>query len=147
MAPPKKSGIRKVKQRGKELRQVTKCLRQRLAWCNRTGERYDPEVEQYSVYPRAIADERGNPNTGSKSVWKDKLRKRYVNQVIMDALPQGWSPDIIIVDAMFIINCKPLRNNRSIADYTMFLFNRFLLPHYDGHVNEIHLLFDNPAKF
>lgn len=37
-------------QKLKEMNQVTKCLRQRLTWCNRTGQSYDPNKEQYSLY-------------------------------------------------------------------------------------------------
>ncbi len=59
------------------MKQVTKCLRQRLSWCNRTGQTYDPNQEQYSVLPRAIANEKGCPRKGVKSIWKDKIEKKY----------------------------------------------------------------------
>ena len=59
----------------KHLKQVTKCLSQRLAWCNRTGQTYDPSTEQYSTLPRAICDENGTPRKGSKAAWTDKLEK------------------------------------------------------------------------
>ena len=58
---------------------LQKCLRQRLAWSNRTSQRYDPVKEQYLVYPRAICDEEGNPQKGAKSNWTEKLRKRYTH--------------------------------------------------------------------
>ncbi len=61
----------------KELKQVTKCLQQRLTWCNRTGQTYNSTLEQYSLYPRAIADEQGFPIKGVKSVWKEKIGKHY----------------------------------------------------------------------
>ena len=108
MAPKKK---RIMNQKEKDMKQVNTCLRQRLAWCNRTGQTFDQTVEQYSVYPRAIADENECPLKGSKSVWKEKLCKRYTDvssPVISDMLPDQWSPDGIIIDAMFLINCKPL---------------------------------------
>ena len=92
-------------------------------------------MEQYSVYPRAIADENGCPLKGSKSVWKEKLCKRYTDvssPVISDMLPDQWSPDGIIIDAMFLNNCKPLRNVPNITDYSTFLFKRFVLPYLAG---------------
>ena len=148
MAAPKKVSKRLMNQKEKEMKQVNKCLRQRLAWCNRTGQTYDPVKEQYSLYPRAIADENGRPVKGLKSVWKDKLKKRYPGptaQVVLNMLPNQWKADAVILDAMFFINCKPLRNTENITDYSSFLFNRFLLPHYQAQVNEVHLLFDAPS--
>ncbi len=45
---------------------------------------------------------------------------------------------------MFFLNCKPLRNTHTICDFSKFLFDRFLLPHYQAKVNEVHMLFDAP---
>ena len=129
-----------MNQKEKDMKQVNTCLRQRLAWCNRTGQTFDQTVEQYSVYPRAIADENGCPLKGSKSVWKEKFFKRYTDvssPVISDMLPDQWSPDGIIIDAMFLINCKPLRNVPNITDYSIFLFKRFVLPYFAGGASEI----------
>ena len=56
---------------------MVKCLRQRLAWCNRTGESYNLTSKQHSIYPHAISDELGNPHRGTKANWTDKLGKRY----------------------------------------------------------------------
>ena len=49
MAPQTKVSKRNINLQKKEHDQITKCLRQRLAWCNRTGQTYDPSVEQYST--------------------------------------------------------------------------------------------------
>ena len=73
MAPQTKVSKRNVNLQKKEHNQITKCLRQRLAWCNRTGQTYDPSVEQYSTYPRAISDVNSKPPKGSKSTWTDKI--------------------------------------------------------------------------
>ena len=72
----------------RECKQAIKCPRQRLAWCNRTQQRYDPNKEQYSLYPRALCDESGIQHKGVK-IWTDKIRKRYSSaspQVMMDSL-------------------------------------------------------------
>ncbi len=50
MASPKSVSKLLMNQKQKELKQVNKCLRQRLAWCNRTGQTYDTTKEQYSIY-------------------------------------------------------------------------------------------------
>lgn len=68
MAPLKKNKKR-VSQKEKELRQVAKCLRRRLAWCNQTKLPFDTTHEQYSVFPRALANEEGNPHKAAKSNW------------------------------------------------------------------------------
>ena len=74
--------------------------------------------EQYAILSRVIADENGHPVKGSKAVWKDQLKKRYPGptaQVVTDILPTDWKADTVILDAMFFINCKPLRNTRTIV--------------------------------
>ena len=146
MASPKVESKRRVSQRERELKQVTKCLRQRLAWCNRTGQTYDPSNEQYSTYPRAICEETGAPHKGSKAVWTDKLEKRYSTKtcestpVITHVLPRGWVPEVIILDAMFLIQCSPLRQTMTIMDYAKLLLNRFVLQHYQAGVRYMYYL-------
>ena len=46
MVPVKKINKRAMNQKEKELKQITKCLRQRLTWCNRTGQSYNSTIEQ-----------------------------------------------------------------------------------------------------
>jgi hypothetical protein len=58
------SSIIKKKQKRKTAKErdsekVIKCLQSRLAWCNHTGQKFDAEKEQYSIIPRALADENG----------------------------------------------------------------------------------------
>ena len=47
----RKMSKNRVFQKEKESRQVAKCLRRRLAWCNRTKLPYDTSHEQYSLFP------------------------------------------------------------------------------------------------
>ena len=92
MAPPKVTK-RKLSQKDKENKLVNTCLRRRLAWSNRTGLTYDSSKEQYSLYPRALANECGIPHKASKSIWTDKLRTRYHSTnppIFLNALPTGW---------------------------------------------------------
>ena len=145
MSPQTKVSKRNINLQKKEHDQITKCLRQRLAWCNRTGQTYDPSVEQYSTYPRAIADVNGRPHKGSKSTWTDKIGKRY-QSVVLNTLPQGWIPDVAIIDGMFLINCTPLRSISNISEYAMLLFKRFIAPHFNAGAIEVHLVFDTESR-
>ena len=138
---------RKSKQKEKEAKQVIKCLRKRLTWYNQTKLPYDPSNEQYSVLPRALADEDGNPHKGSKRIWSEKLESRYQSihlPVFIKTVP--WLPQVDIVDAMFLVNTRPLRRTKTIEEYAILLFNRFILEHYKAGVREVHLIFDKPSK-
>ena len=131
----------------RESKQMTKCLRQRLAWCNRTGQSYDSTTEQYSIHPRAICDETGGPQKGVKSKWAENLRTRYQSAdspVILDCLPSGWVPEAVVIDGMFLIQCAPLRHTSTISRYAELLFNRFILHHFSAGAVEVHLVFDSP---
>ena len=121
----------------KEFKQVTKCLRRRLARCSRTGQPLDSSQEQYSVLPRALADEHGFPYNSTKSSWTENLAELQL------PLPQEWVPEIVIIDAMFLINTKPLRRTKTIAHYGQ---QRFALKYYQAGVSEVHLIFDEPGR-
>ena len=139
----------KLSQKERESKQVIKCLRRRLAWCNRTKLPYDSSQEQYSVLPRALADQDGVPHKSSKSIWTDKLESRYKSadpSVVTPHLPEGWTPQVAILDAMFLINTRPLRRTKTIAEYAKLLFDRFVLEHFQAGITEVHLLFDKPTK-
>ena len=143
MAPAKVTR-RTVSQKEKEHKQVTKCLRRRLAWCTRTGEKYDPANEQYSPYPRALSDTNGQPHSGVKKFWTDRLQKRYSKLITAD-LPE-WIPEAVILEGMFLINTSPMKRMKSISEYSLLLLNRFVLPHFRRGGQEVHLIFDNPGS-
>ena len=72
---------------------------------------YDSSEEQYSILPRAIADEDGNPHKANKSNWTDKLQSHYESAeppVFVNMIP--WLPQAVIIDAMFLIT-KEKQNN------------------------------------
>ena len=72
------------------------------------------------MLPRALADENGSPHKASKSTWTEKIKNRYKSaqpNVITHCLPEGWHPEVAILDAMFLINTRPLRQTKTIADY------------------------------
>ena len=143
----KQTKRKRIPHKERENKQTIKCLRQRLTWCNRTGQSYDSNKEQYSVYPRALCDETGSPHKGTKANWTDKLKRRYQSsdpQVIMHCLPNGWVPEAVIFDGMFLIQCAPLRKTSTITQYAELLFNRFFSHHFKTGAVEVHLVFDSP---
>lgn len=96
MASPKATK-RKQSQKEKENKVVMTCLKRRLAWCNRTGLKYDVSKEQYSPYPRALSEEKGIAHKASKSTWTEKLKSRYSScqtEVSRNKLPPGWIYDM-----------------------------------------------------
>lgn len=114
MDPGTKVGKKVLMLKDKVNKQVTKCLRRRLAWCNATGQRYDPGLEQYSVYPRALSDCKGNPSKGVKSTWTAKLREYYPSAF---GERRSWTPDTVVIDAMFLLNTTPRRQSKTIGSY------------------------------
>ena len=87
-----------------EAKQVIKCLRCHLQWCNENRVSFNSGEEQYSILPRALADEDGYPNKSNKSHWTEKLHHCYQSaqpSVIISSLP--WLPQVVIIDAMFML--------------------------------------------
>ena len=77
----------------------------------------------------------------------EKLESRYQSThppVFIKTLP--WLPQVLIVDAMFLVNTRPLRRTKTIEEYAILLFNRFILEHYKAGVRGVHLIFDKPSK-
>ncbi|SMN12414.1 hypothetical protein SPBRAN_864 [uncultured Candidatus Thioglobus sp.] len=146
MAPPKITKT-KISQKQKEERDTNKYLRRRLAWCNRTGQQFDEGEEQYSLFPRALADPDGNPHKGTKSKWTEKLQARYnVPNTTPFLSSPPWIPQVAIVDAMFAINTNPLRQHKTMEQYAYFLFRQSVVPHYSHGTQEVHLVFDHPGR-
>ena len=52
-------------------------------------------------------------------------------------------PDLVILDAMFLITFQQTMN---INNYAKLLLNRFALVHYKAGVKEVHMLFDAPMQ-
>ena len=146
MAPLKATKLR-MSQKEREERETNKYLRRRLEWCNRTGQTFDEEREQYTLLPRALADHEGNPHKGPKSKWTDKLKARYSLQ---ESTPFSTSPpqtpDTVIIDAMFPINTTPLRQHKTLTDFAQFLLKVYVLPHFGHGSKEVHLVFDSPER-
>ena len=65
---------------------------------------------------------------------------------MVSTLPQGWLPQVVILDSMFLINTKPLRQTKTLANYAQLIFDRFALQHFKAGASEVHFVFDNPGQ-
>ena len=133
--------------RERETKQVIQCLRRKLAWCKHNTQSDMHDNEQFSLLPRAIADEDGCPHKGNKSHWTDKLLNRYrtAQPTVFTNFPL-WTPQVVLIDAMFLINIRPLRRTKTITDYSILLFNQVLAQYYRSGTDEVHLIFDKPGR-
>ena len=69
-----------------------------------------------------------------------KLSARYTLPLAQVQLHHGWVREVVIVDALIILNTKP-----TILDHSRF-FNRFVLLYFMAGIIEVHLTFDIPNK-
>ena len=144
---PAKCKAKRRNPKEQEQKHLIKCLHCQLTWCKHSNLQYDTLNGQFSVLPRAIANEDGYPHKASKSKWTGKLTSRYISAdppVFTSYLP--LSPQVVIIDAMFIINTRPLRQTKTILHYTKLLCNQSVLSHYKAYVDEVHLIFDKPGR-
>ena len=82
------------------------------------------------MLPRAMADEDGYPHKSNKSHWTEKLQHHYPSAqpgIIISSLL--CLPQVVIIDAMFMIYTKPLRRITTMADYSKFLYHQYVIKH------------------
>lgn len=95
--------------------------------------------------PRALAEVDGTPHKGNKSNWTDKLKGRYTSAPPFKSSLE-WLPEVVIIDAMFILNTTPLRQHETLDKYAVFLFKQFAMPHFSRGTKEVHFVFDYPSR-
>ncbi|CAG2194307.1 unnamed protein product [Mytilus edulis] len=73
------------------------------------------------------------------------LNTRYDN-LITETLPNGFIPEVVILEGMFIINSAPIRSHhKTFNHHIQYLVRRWILPHIKSGSKEIHVLFDRPG--
>ena len=102
--------------------------------------------QQCVELPRAIASVEGKPLKGAKSNTTIFLEKRYekvVPPIICTTMTDGWIPDAVNLEGMFLINITPWSVHKTMGDYAEFLLKQHILPYYRT-ATEVHVLFDDP---
>ena len=102
----RKKAQKKIKQKEREQKLVSRCLRRQLAWSAQT-QTVQHKGEQYLELPRAICTHDACPHKGQKSYATKFLERRY-SSLVVSMLPEGWVPDSVILEGMFLINTVPL---------------------------------------
>ena len=146
--------IKKVSKRASQLdkdcKLVLSCMRKKMKWSLRTGTPIDNAGEQLIALPLALASHEGEPLKGQKSYMTKVLEKHFRDApqpVIVSNYPPGWQPQCVIMEGMFMINSAPLGSHKTFRDYSKFLAERFIAPHFARpSTSEVHLLFDNPGR-
>ena len=140
---------KRISQLERDKQLILTAMKRKIQYSNKTGKPIERPGEQLSQLPLAICDHDGNPLKGQKSYMTTSFESRYKassQPVLISQLPYNWTPDCILVDAMFIINTTPLGSHKTFDDYAKFLLRRHVISQfYKGSV-EVHLIFDNPGR-
>ena len=125
-----KSATKKGKRKSiqmKKKRLITFCTKKAIAWAEQHEKGIECIGKQFIEQPRALVGTDGQPTKGDKSAMTSTLCSHY-NSIIKSDYPPSWTPEIAILDGMFIINVKPL--GKTFEDYspkkicTTFLYSR-----------------------
>ena len=67
--------------------------------------------------------------TRLRDTWKEKLNARYSTStnIFSSTLNSEWMPECVIMDAMLLLDTKPLRSMKTFSDYANFLFDRYVI--------------------
>ena len=102
--------------------------------------------QQCIELPRAIATVEDKPLKGAKSNTTKFYEKRYEKldpPIISTTVRDGWTPDTVMIEGMFLINITPWTAHKTICDYADFLLKQYILPYYRT-TTEVNVLFDDP---
>lgn len=141
---PKKKRASKTSMAEKNKKLVNRCLRKMMVQSKNSGEPI-PILGQFISLPLAIATPSGNMVHGEKSNSTAAFRRRY-SAAFTDTYPEGWRPQCIILEGMFLINSGPSTSVRTFRDYTMHVLTSLVLPRFRAGVKEVHVVFDHPGR-
>ena len=121
-------------------------LEKETSSCSRWSDRrYMYFRKQFLELPRALANEKGLPNKGTKSTGRDFFEARYT-AITTASLPAGWNPECVLFDAMFWLHTPP-KKGCTMAQHALTLFQTKLFYYIQRGTKEIHLVFDTPMGF
>ena len=121
---PVHTTVSRLKKVEKDRTLVMTCLKRQLAQCKKSGQPVT-SLGQFIELPRAIANADGTLYKGTKANTTRILKARY-SEAFLDTLPQHFSPDVVILEGMFMINSSPLGQHRTFKDYALFLVNKWI---------------------
>jgi hypothetical protein len=105
------------------------------------------KVGQLIELPRAIAQENKLPVKGQKSSATKFLAKRYKDKkVVIEGNIPPVSPDVVILEGMFMINTKPRKTCRTFGAYAEVLLKRWIIKWLSKGTSQIHIVFDDPDR-
>ena len=139
---PTKKGKKKSKA-DEEKKLITLCTKKAIAWADHHEQGIECIGKQFIEQPRALVDSEGQSTKGDKCAMTKTLSSRY-KSIIKSDLP-SWTPEIAILDGMFLINVKPL--GKTFEHYTNFLLRRFVVPYHTQGTKEVHIIFDRQYKW
>ena len=127
------------------------CWKKRLLFASMTGtlDSSHTTFQQCLELPRAISTSDGNLNKGTKANTTKVYENRYdttPKPIILTILPKDWTPTVVIMEGMFLINNNPWSAHRTFGDYGDFLMRQHICPYYRNGAREVHLLFNNPES-
>ena len=128
-----------------EQKRITFCTKRAIAWAKDQNKNADCIGMQFIEQPRALVDTNNKPTKGQKSNLTQHLVARYPT-VITQNLPEGWTPEVVILDGMFLLHVKPFGNGSTFKNYAMLLLRRFVQTHFKQGVNEVHIIFDKTSQ-
>lgn len=114
----------------KERQLQLQCWKKRVEHASKLGVPIKNTYEQCIELPRAIATIDGLPVKGSKANATSVYEKRYRDAsevVVLTSLPNGWAPDTVIIEGMFLINIQPWAGHTTLSDYANFLRKQHMI--------------------
>ncbi len=99
-----------------------------------------------SPLPKALVDANGLPYKSSKSNTTAFFKTCYNHTpAVVHSFPPSWIPHSAILEGMFMIQTSPIPTMSTMKDYVKLLFSKYVKPHFQAGVIEVHVVFDNPS--
>jgi hypothetical protein len=67
-------------------------------------------------------------------------------ELVVTGFPRQWTPHTVLLEGMFLIQTTPISGTSTFLEYCKLLVRRFLMPHLNASVYELHVIFDDPQQ-